>query len=513
MKKKLVMIIASILSIAAIATVIFVFSYNRGKVVNEEDDFLPTINQIDVQDLKDTKLTIYFEAQTNSALKEVLEAINQKLRSDLKTELAFEFVWDYPENYLNTVKQAIASGSPCDAFYYSSYFPVSTKALASEGLIMDLTDKFPQNAPDYYGSFSKEDIAAISTNGKVYAIPSRIPRAARKCAIVRQDLMEKYEIPEIKSYQDYEVYLETIKSKEQNLVPMNYWETTLGLFSESSGYATLDYELGLVYKWNTSSPSVKLEVWEQTDGFSEGLNIIKNWYDKGYLMKNIGIAQIDESMIAGGKWASFIGNWGDEFNYNAILIANGIKDYKYKAYQLYNGLSARYSPLENGLLISAKSSQADRVLMFINWLESSQDNYDMLMYGIKGVHYTVGKDFITPPEDINISNSFFQWGWKVPFRNFDYERANFSGLKEDVVRYNEIINEKTKYSPLLSFYPDYSPVSDLLVFRRLAFSNLDQKVYTGIFKQSDIDEFIKEQKDNGIGSIVSELQNQIDKLK
>lgn len=248
-------------------------------------------------------------------------------------------------------------------------------------------------------------------------------------------------------------------------------------------------------------------------GFADGLNIIKSWYDKGYLLKNIGIAQIDENMIKGGKWASFIGNWGDEFEYNAILVANGIKDRKFKAYKLHDGISARNSPLESSLLVNAKSTQADRVLMFVNWLQSEQENYDLLMYGIKGTHYIEEKDYISPPADTSMSDSFFQWGWKAPFRNIDYERANFTGLKEEVKRYSELINEKTKYPPHLGFYPDYAPVTDLINVRRIGFAELDKRVYTGSYEQNDVEEFIKEQKGIGVDNIVLELQHQLDEFQ
>lgn len=211
MKKKLVLIIVSIIVVAAVAVSIAVLLINRGRQASEEDEFLPGASQVDVSKLKDAKLTIYFEANSNNAMTEVLEAVNEKLHSELKTELEFEMIWDYPENYYAKVKGDIAAGKPCDAFFYASSFPVSLGALAKEGLAADLTKEFPRYAPDYFGKFSGDELAAIMTNGKIYAIPYRIPTAERKCVIVRNDLMAKYNIPEIKSYDDYEVYLAAIK--------------------------------------------------------------------------------------------------------------------------------------------------------------------------------------------------------------------------------------------------------------------------------------------------------------
>ena len=268
MKRSLVAIIAAAILVIAAAAVVYYISTENRKAA-EEDEFLPFGNQVAVQDLKDAKLTIYIEGQSDTALAKVLAAVNEKLRDELKAELSFEFIGAEPEPYLDNIRSTIAAGSPCDAFYYSSYFPSTLASLAKEGLIKDLSGSFQQYAPDYFSKFSTNELAAMSSNGRIYAIPARIPSADRRCAIVRQDLMKKYNIPEIDSYPDFEVYLETIKKNEPDMIPLNYWDTTLGLFSGVNGYVTLDYGLGLVYKWD--SPSIKLEAWELTSGFTEGM--------------------------------------------------------------------------------------------------------------------------------------------------------------------------------------------------------------------------------------------------
>lgn len=511
MKKKLVPIIAVIIVVVGLAGALAIYLANRGAQTSEEEEFIPSAGKIDVSSLKDAKITIYLENRSNSVMPEVLAAVNEKLRSELKTELAFEMIWDYPEPFLARIREDTAAGKPCDAFFYSSYFPVSLRQMAKEGLIKDLTKELTEYAPDYIGQFSSNELKAISTDGKIYAIPYRIPTAARKCVMVRDDLMDRYNIPEIKSYKDYEVYLDAVKKNEPGMIPLDYWDTTLGLFSEVNGYAVLDYDLGLVYKWN--DPAMKVMAWEQTPEFADGIKKIKEWYDKEYLIKNVGIAEIDENLISSGKWLSFISNWGDEFWYNSVLAMNGIKDYKYVAYPLHDGISPRNSPLEASLVVNAKSTQSDRVLMFINWLQSKQENYDLLMYGVEGKNYTDMGEYIVPAETKGEQDAFLNWGWRGPFRNIKYERANFSGLKEDVARYNQVIEEKTKYLPSMGFLPDYSSVQDIITLRRMGYSNMDRKVYTGTLGESDVEDLIKEQKENGVQKLVDEIQRQLDNFK
>jgi len=501
MNKKLIIIISVVL-IVLIAGGAAAFLLLRDRN-NEEDEFLPTANdlEVDADNLKSEKLTLYFLGQENPSATEVLQAVNGRLKQKISAEIKFNFL-DRPENYLEKIKSDIAAGLPCDAFFYFSGLGVNLETLANEGYIADLTELFPQYAPNYYRQFSKDDINAAKVNGKLYAVPERVPDANRTCAIVRQDLMEKYNIPEIKSYDDYEFYLKTIKEKEPDIIPMNCFDTMLGLFADAYGYVILDNELGLVYKWD--DPDVRIQAWEQTPVFKDCLNRIKSWRDKGYLMKSAGISQLNVNMIASGKWASFIGVLGGQFSFTG---------WNYKAYQLHDGYSVRLNPLKRGVAINAKSKNAERVLMFIDWLESSQENYDLYMYGVKDKHYVDKGDYIEPPEEVRGADYFYNWSWKVPLRNIDYERANAPGMKEEMAQYYEIIKGKTKYPPLNGFSPDYSTVDSIKTSRQISYADMDRSVYIGNYDEIRVDAFIKDQKDTGIDNLISEVQRQAGRFR
>ncbi|HEX2944392.1 MAG TPA: extracellular solute-binding protein [Clostridia bacterium] len=516
MNKKLIIIISIVLVVLiAGGTAVFLLLRDRKST---EDEFLPSESGFDAAsgDLKSRKLTFYFIGQKfispdESTSDEVLQAVNSRLKQELNTEVQFKIIYNQTKGYLEEIKSDIAAGLPCDAFYYFSGFPVALETLGNEGYITDLSKLFPQGAPNYYRQFTKDDIDAIKINGKVYIIPARIPAAYSTCAIVRQDLMEKYNIPEIKSYADYEVFLKTIKENEPDMIPMNYIDTTLGLFADSYGYVRLDAALGLVYKWD--DPDRKILAWEQMPAFKECLNRIKSWRDNGYLMRSVGRVQSDREMITSGKWASFIGGLGDHFSYNTDLRAKGITEWNYKAYQLSDGYSARLSPMENGMAISAKSANAKRVLMFIDWLESSQENYDLYMYGVKGKHYIEKEDYIEPAGGAGDAYSFFNWVWRNPLRNIDYERTNMPAYKAEKSQYYDIIMEKTKYPPLNGFRPDYSTVDSINNSRRISFADMERSVYIGDYDESKVDAYIKGQKDAGIDNLISVIQEQADQFR
>ncbi len=507
MNKKLIIIVAILIVIAGGITA---FVLLKPGVQNEEEElFLPGEWQADVDELEDATLTFYFDAQNQNDMKDVLEAVNRKLREDLKTELNFEVYWEYPALFMDRIKRDNASGQPCDAYFYATDFDMSVKDLADQGLMMDISELFPQYAPNYYNQFSMDEIKALTVDGGIYIIPPKMPGADIKYAVVRQDLMEKYNIPEIRSYDDFEVFLETIKKNEPDMITTNYWDTSLGMFASAYGYAILDRDIQLVYKWD--DPEMKIMAWEQTPECLESLQRLNSWLEKGYLAKDYIIAEVQDQMVTGGKWASFISNPADQMYFNTLLNAKGVKDFSYRAYPLYDGYSSRNPIMDYGFAVNGKSKQAERVLMFIDWLQSDQENFDLLMYGVKGTHYIDRGGYIEPPADA--ATTFFEWVWKAPFENIDYQRTNYPGLEEEIKSYQEILDKRSKYPPHFGFNPDYSSVYQISSPREQRFYELEGLVYDRVFSEIRLQEFRDDQKKLGLDSLISEIQQQLDEYR
>jgi len=459
------------------------------------------------KDLKEAKLTFYFPSTEPKGTREVLDAVERKAKNKVNVKLDFKFIGEnYYGNYLNKLHEALAAGQPCDAFYFSND-SISLTILANANLIKDITTLFPQNAPNYYNKFSTEEIASASVDNKIYAIPNRLPTTQMRCAIVRQDLMEKYNIPDIKNYDDYEFFLKTIKENEKDMTPLIFNDTAIGLFAEANGYAVIDYRLGLIYKWD--DPNMKIMAWEQTPEFINGIEKINSWYTKDYLSKGISFIPISESIISSGKFASIISYLGSDFEYNNILQKNKVS-WRYKAYLLYSDkYSARLPLTNNSMVINAKSENAERALMFIDWLQMDQENYDSLMYGIEGKHYTLVEDYIKLPDGKQTES----WGWRWPFRNIEFERGDSADSNKLVKEYYKTITEKTKLPPHTGFELYHGNSIDAVNNRSRLFGSIEHDILTGNYKQGSIDSYLKQQKSYGTDKLVADVQQQIDTWK
>ncbi len=518
MQKKYIIIIAAALVLAA-GIITAVLLTGRDAEKEEEFEFLPAGMQTDIDELKDVQLTFYLNAQKQNVSDEILEAVNRKLKDELKTTIKFEFLWQYNPQFIDRIRRDNASGLTCDAFFFTPDYSTPVKPLIDEGLVKDVSELFPEYAFNYYNQFTKDDIKAMNVDGGIYTIPSRMPSADMNYAIVRQDLMEKYKIPEIHSYDDYEAYLEAVKENEPGLLPMRYGDTTLGLFANMYGYVTLDYTMGLVYKWD--DPSMKIMEWTQTPVFKECLDRIARWRDKGYLDPENPFVSLSfnttgddasneyDRFIIEGKTASFIANPTELPRFNLLLRSKGISDYSFKAYPLYDGYSARNPITDSGIMINSTSSKAERVLMFIDWLQSDQENYDLLMYGKKGTHYIDRGDYIEPPK--NVAASFLEWTWKKPFENIDYQRNSYPGLDKEIKEYNEIIKIQTKYAPHYGFIPDYSTVQKIYDNMWMRYTLPENIIYSNkSIDEAKLEKILEEQKESGLDSMITEIQGQLD---
>lgn len=291
------------------------------------------------RDLNEAWLTFYFIGQESKDTREILNEIEKKVKKEINIKLDFKFILQNSRNYMKEITDILCSEKQCDAFFYSRFFPDGLKTLVDRGLIKDLTDIFPRYAPNCYQKYTKEDMLDASVQNSIYAIPYYILASYRRCAVVREDILQKYRISEITSYDDYEKYLDIIKRHESHMVPMMFWEPSIYLFAEAYGYVVLDYRLGIVYKWD--DPEMKVKIWEETPGFKKGIETIKRWYENGYFAKVPFGNKIDISSITSGKWGSFIAASGSEICYNSFrerILTGSINHFFYIRKSVVKGI-------------------------------------------------------------------------------------------------------------------------------------------------------------------------------
>ena len=459
---------------------------------------------VQTSELKEVTLTFYFPDQSanNPELVKVLDEIEKKTKDTLNANLDFRLIEN--KKYLEEIKTLITSGSTFEAFYANATFPDWVRELNKQNMILDdilldITKMFPSCAPTLYSKFSDEELKEASYNGKIMAVPHYMPGCERMFVVARKDLLERYGISEIKTFDDYEAFLKTIKVNEKNIIPGGINRRTGDLFAEAFGYFVLDYQSDdyIVYKWD--DPDLRLVPWEETEGFKYAYDALKRWTTNGYLSENDKVRP--EQAMFNGQIASFIESWNNV--QTAVQSISG--KYQVTVFPLYIDRVSRKTPITgDSIIFNKKAKNPERALKFLDWVQSSQENYDLLMYGIEGIHYTADNNNL-----VSKGPPYYKWMGSKAFANMDYNRLDYITLSGSKKISKKDIEYNSRYPQTNGFIANYNAIRNQETIRENGFISMEDRMGKGIFSIS-VEDFIKEQKEAGVGIIIAELQKQLD---
>ncbi len=469
------------------------------------------IDDIDVPKLEQASLTICFQGTEPVGMKEVLAEVEKRSAAELNISLDFQFIYMYTEQYYKEVQKRISSGENCDAFMVVDDSKQVLESFVESGIAADITDLFSKYAPQIYSQTDNRAKDYVRVKDRIYAVPRIFPMSQRLGVTVRTDLLQKYNTTSITNYDELEAFLAKIKQNEPDLYALTTGNTSIGLFAQTYGYVILDYEGGLVYKWDDKE--MIISAWEQTPEYLEAENRLASWYRSGYITPGHNV-QTDAIMYKTGKWATIISGMGSTVYFNLRNLADDEStNYSYTEFPLYPETTApKGSPLYLSFVISQQSKNKERVLMLLDWIQSSQENYRLLRYGLEERDFTVVNQAISfPAATSSLDDLFVNWYGGSAFMNMNLEGPYWMGDRSfDFTGYWEEICDNTEYLPHGGFIPDYTPVYSCYITRRSTFTDTVQKMNLRQYRQTDSEDYIKKMKDSGTDELVKTIQKQLD---
>ena len=475
--------------------------------------FLPTL--FNVGEKPDTRLV----------LDEIEKKINMKL----------DFQWHKGDNYLLKAREKIASGEKIDVFLSGEpqSYTFGFTDMFRAGEIKDITQLLPQYAPDLYKNYDADTLRSIQIDGKIAALPTLNPKSYANYAVVREDLMQKYNIPVIETYEDYEVYLKSIKDNEKGIVPGKIFTGPLELFAKAYDYAILDPHLYFVYKWN--DPNMKVMAFEQTPEFKNTLSYLTRWNKSGYLFPGGSAGYQSEweeakKMIIEKRLSSFITiaerDAGESietliFRLNSMASMGPNPDVRMTAYRLYPKkkdqrlASAGNSWSTFSIAFSAKSNNTENALRFFNWIYEKQNNYDLFMYGIMGKHYELKGEQLKMPEGISYDkHPYIGWFPSDAFKSLYFERYADYYPDETKRIHVKYIEDNTANAPHEGFYLyDFlSTEEKTREYRDVpVFTSIILPILNGTYDNNKTDEIIENLSKRGVDALIDKIQKELDK--
>jgi putative aldouronate transport system substrate-binding protein len=451
--------------------------------------------------LKAVTLNLMYPDEGVKCYPGVLEATMKKLKAD-----GFNFkltMTSIPyDNYYDKLYLVEASGEDLDICWVHGN---QIAGYIAKNLLADLKDPLKNYAPDITANTPQYIWDAVTVNEKIFAIPRVVPAAQNDWMdIVRQDLIEKYNLPQIVDVATYEQYLAAIKKNEPSMV--GYW----------SGYTTLARQFcpsyyfmeGGVYV-DLTDPELKAKNFYTTAAYKQICDLMYSWVQKGYKPKDAAAINNDNtSAFTSGKLAACGSNvfWPTE---QIETFSTNVPNGKMQNVFL-NPTSPKYIliPIDNCSAVFNHSKKLNESVAFLNWVRHSQENYDLWSFGVNGVNYKLMPNGTFSYEGIAPENKFISmlWMWTdLRFHRYHY--------KLDPA-YVEVIKNWDKdaiLSPLSGLQFDKSVYKDLMAAKNTVIQEYNGPMEAGLITyDSKKAEMLAKQKAAGIDQIIAEIQKQID---
>ena len=357
----------------------------------------------------------------------VYDAVNEVLKERLNTTLDIEYI---PWSDAGTKYQLLfAGGDDFDQCYTAFWTTPVYQVLATKGAFMPLTEEMLTTySPKGYAQLSQTALKQNQINGVLYTYPKSARAFDNKTVVlIRGDLREKYDIPEIKNLDDVNNYLHVIAENEKGIVPYQVEDSGSMIqsvfYTQAHNKATFtpaSIVVNIDDKFDDPNADVLLMV--DDPDWHDFVVMMKDWHDSGIIpadaLSSTSSSGSGEAFMA-GKSAMFAWNVNALSAYNAVMKDH--PEWKPEVYDPadFEGTLSYPTSFRDGVAINPDSKNWERCLMVQEQLRTDKYLWDTSNYGIEGVHWiAIGDDTYEdgPETDKFPPNGSCQWGWQTDFQ-------------------------------------------------------------------------------------------------
>jgi putative aldouronate transport system substrate-binding protein len=365
---------------------------------------------------KPVKLNFYLMGAAPAGMPEVVKRLNQKLKKDINATVEFNYVgWGDMQSKYPLV---LAAGEDVDLIFTANWCFYAQEA--AKHAFLEIKDTMLRKyMPRHYAATDKRAWKEARVNGKVYMVPTSTPDRKVGAAIIRGDLRKKYKIAPIAKFIDIEPYLAAIKKNEPEMLPICLDSTydlnkPFGFIYANLGAGWNDILVttsggsGINYDFEDPAGRLYLITAEPVlSSFKKAANIMKSWYENGYLNKDVFANKIrSKELFDQGKSAVAFGNTQD--------IQSNLANAKAKGWEIevIPQLSGKgHYPadpyINNGVAIAARSKHPGRAMMALD-LIMEEPSYNYLVYfGVKGKNYVIKNGKVALPKGVTADKNTY----------------------------------------------------------------------------------------------------------
>jgi putative aldouronate transport system substrate-binding protein len=441
-------------------------------------------------------------SDTPKDLQLVQEEINKITLEKINVKINWQVIpvgsWNQKLNLM------LSSGEKLDLFPVQGVGFSSSVAKGQIIAIDDLLNKYGQGIKEAVGA---EFLKAGIVNGKQYAVPPVKSMAGGFGLKIRKDYASKYGIStdKVNSFEDFTAIFKTIKEKEPQTTPLLMQPgKALTIVDRAVGLDLLGDGFGVLLN---GGADLKVVNWFETPQYAAMLKTARNWYNSGFLMKDVATnTQPISNLLKAGKGVAYFGTITPS-TAASETIANGAELIEIP---LVDAFSTSSNAQQVQWAVPINSKTPEKAMQFLNLMYTDSKVINLMDYGIEGKHYVkTAEGTIDYPQGIDaktqtysnapfiLGNQFISYVWK-------------GGLVDAFKREAEF-NKSAKKSKALGFSFNSSALQT-----ELAALNSVTDQYKVALESGTVDpdkvlpEFIAKLKTAGIDKVIAEKQKQLD---
>jgi putative aldouronate transport system substrate-binding protein len=454
----------------------------------------------------------------------VWEEFNKKLQ-DYLPNTTVEFTQVAYAEFAEKWKLIAASGEDYDLAWTGWLIPFVPEV--NKGAYLPLNDLIDQYAPDLKDGVPDWVLQRATVDGEIYARPNQQMEFSGVPSLkVPKELADQYldldklqevtfaaETSTLDTYAPMEEYLQALK--EQNLLGKGVNMSDLNGFLRAKGYEVLGQSGFAGYR--ITDDSFKVVNLFESEEYKASYQIASDWFKKGYIRKDVLSVQnpkADNGLKDGSVlWAH--NHIQDGMPVNPGNENEGTVDYYNiplgDKYYVPSGDSA------TSTAIPRTSKNPERAIQLIELMntEKGKDLYNLLVWGIEGVHYNkVSDDTIetigySAHGSADAKYSLWKWVMGNTFNSYDNQ--------SDTPGYNAFVknkNDSAVKSPLMAFKLNTAPIDAEYTQLSAVIDEFNNALASGALPDFEVkyNQMLDKMKKAGADKIVAEIQKQVDEF-
>ena len=340
--------------------------------------------------LKPATLKILIPGDKSATYDQVQDAITKKLTEDgLNCKLDITYVpWS---DYKNKLQVSMTAGEDYDLLLDA---PWNLQAqMAKSGHYEDLEPLLNKYGPNILANRPKEMWDANKIFGKIYGIPSGQTFFASRGLYIRKDLREKLGIAPIKTWEDLDKFLLAVRDKESSITPFDAKSLELPyhmIFMDADSQIKMVQESwGLILYFKKNDGKVRNMFDEQDPTIWSAFTKVRKYYTDKIMNQDVLATKSNRDLFFAGKLAATTANSWNVSDADKDRLTKAVPGATMELVTFVDTTKKYLSTFvqSNFAHIPVYSKNKERTIMFLDWVGKSQDNYDLVTLGVKGINW------------------------------------------------------------------------------------------------------------------------------